>query len=226
MAALYIVMYELCSETADVSIDGESSKRRIMQTKTKGCVNTYAELTTEQLLISVGNKSDRQAFNQLFKMMLPKVFAQGMKILRNEQLAMDLVQEAMLAVWQKALLYDVDKGSAQGWIFTLARNRCFDMLRKQQRQPNCISAEDLWPTGEMPATDDGTEDQLVSIEQSEMKKLYEQLPEAQRDVVVMIFVQGMTHQEAALTLNIPLGTVKSRLRLALCKLKTYLGGDL
>lgn len=197
-----------------------------MQAKTKGCTNGEAELTTEQLLISVGNKADRKAFNQLFKMMSPKVFAQGMKILRNEQLAKDLVQEAMLAVWQKASLYNVDKGSAQGWIFTLARNRCFDMLRKQQRQPNCVSADDLWPTGEIPVTDDEDEGQLVSIEQSEMKKLYEQLPEAQRDVAMMIFVQGMTHQEAALTLNIPLGTVKSRLRLALCKLKTYLEGNL
>jgi RNA polymerase sigma-70 factor, ECF subfamily len=219
-------MYQLCSKTVDVSIDDQPSKRRIMQAETKQCVNADPEPTTEQLLVSVGNKADRQAFNQLFKLMSPKVFAQGMKILRNEQLARDLVQEAMLAIWQKASLYDVDKGSAQGWIFTLARNRCFDMLRKQQRQPNCISADDLWPTGEMPANDDEIEGQLVSIEHSEMKNLYEQLPDAQRDVVVMIFVQGMTHQEAAVTLNIPLGTVKSRLRLALSKLKTYLGGDL
>jgi RNA polymerase sigma-70 factor (ECF subfamily) len=219
-------MYQLCEKTADVSIDEWSSKRRVMQATTKGSVSTETELTTEQLLIAVGNKSDRKAFSQLFKIMSPKVFAQGMKILRNEQLARDLVQEAMLAVWQKALLYDVDKGSAQGWIFTLARNRCFDMLRQQQRQPNCISADDLWPTGDVPVPDDGAQDQLEHIEREEMKKLYEQLPAAQRDVVVQVFVQGMTHQETALKLNIPLGTVKSRLRVALCKLKTYLGSDL
>ena len=68
-----------------------------------------------------------------------------MKLTSNEQLSKDLVQEVMLNVWRKARLYDVDRGSAQGWIFTMARNRCFDMLRKQNRQPQCVTADDIWP---------------------------------------------------------------------------------
>lgn len=197
-----------------------------MQVKTTDSVNRATGLSVEHLLVAVANQADRQAFDALFKTFSPKVFAQGMKILRNEQLARDLVQEAMLAVWQKAALYDVDKGSAQSWIFTLARNRCFDMLRKQQRQPNCISADDLWPLGDLPAVDDDRQEQLEILEQLELRNLYGQLPDAQRDVVVQVFVQGKSHQEAAQSLNIPLGTVKSRLRLALCKLKTQLGRDL
>ncbi len=55
----------------------------------------------------------------------------GMKLTRNEQLAHDLVQEALMTVWTKAPLYDLDRGTAQSWIFTLTRNRCFDMLRKK-----------------------------------------------------------------------------------------------
>ena len=190
--------------------------------QTAQAVDRPIEPSPDQLLIRVGNSGDRQAFNQLFKLLSGKVFAQGMKILRNEQLARDLVQEAMLAVWQKASLYDVDKGSAQSWIFTLVRNRCFDILRKQQRQPSYVSADDIWPTGDLPATDEDRDEQIADIEQTEMQQLYSQLPEAQREVVIQVFVQGKTHQEAAESLAIPLGTVKSRLRLALEKLKIRL----
>jgi RNA polymerase sigma factor (sigma-70 family) len=102
-------------------------------------------VSDEALLIAVGNNQDVDAFNQLFTRFAKKILALGMKLTRNEQLANDLIQESMLNVWQKAPLYDLDKGSAKGWIFTLSRNRCFDMLRKQKRQPNCISADDIWP---------------------------------------------------------------------------------
>jgi RNA polymerase sigma-70 factor (ECF subfamily) len=211
-------------------MDEKSSKGRIMSKPTTSsqsgqtaqAVDRPIEPNPDQLLIRVGNSGDRQAFNQLFKLLSGKVFAQGMKILRNEQLARDLVQEAMLAVWQKASLYDVDKGSAQSWIFTLVRNRCFDILRKQQRQPSYVSADDIWPTGDLPATDEDRDEQIADIEQTEMQQLYSQLPEAQREVVIQVFVQGKTHQEAAESLAIPLGTVKSRLRLALEKLKKQL----
>ena len=81
-------------------------------------------VSDEILLIAVGNSQDIDAFNQLFERFAKKIFALGMKLMRNEQLANDLIQEALLNVWQKAPLYDLDKGSAKGWIFTLSRNRC------------------------------------------------------------------------------------------------------
>ena len=83
----------------------------------------------EALLVAVGNSQDREAFNKLFHRFSGKIFALGMKITRNDQLANDLVQEAMLIIWQKAPLYDLDKGSAQTWIFTLVRNPRSSMLR-------------------------------------------------------------------------------------------------
>lgn len=214
------------SPAGEVTIEEKFSQSCTMQDNTLSADSSLASMSAENLLVAVGNQADRQAFSQLFKLYSGKIFSLGMKRMRNEQLARDLVQEAMLSVWQKASLYDVDKGNAQSWIFTLARNRCFDMLRKQQRQPSCVSADDIWPTGEMPADNDDIDEQLESIEKSQMKQLYEQLPDAQRDVVVQLFVQGKTHQETAQALNIPLGTVKSRLRLALDKLKKELGSVL
>ena len=182
------------------------------------------DVTDESLLIAVGNGQNVDAFNQLFKRFAKKIFALGMKITRNEQLANDLIQESMLNVWQKAPLYDLDKGSAKGWIFTLSRNRCFDMLRKQKRQPNCISADDIWPL------ESSAEPTMVhediggqQVELSLIESYFDRLSDPQRAVVEQIYIKDRTHEEAAAYLQIPLGTLKSRLRLGVAKLRNLIG---
>lgn len=182
--------------------------------------------TDEALLIAVGNTQDVDAFNQLFERFAKKLFALGMKLTRNEQMAKDLIQEAMFNVWQKAPLYDLDKGSAQGWIYTLGRNRCFDMLRKQKRQPNCISADDIWPLESAADSSMVHEDSSgQEVEISLIEGYFEQLSEPQRAVVTQIYIQDRTHEEAAAHLQIPLGTLKSRLRLAVAKLRKLIEID-
>ena len=180
----------------------------------------------ERLLIEVGNNQDRAAFNELFSRFSNKIYAMGMKLTRNEQLSHDLVQEAMLTVWQKAPLYDLDRGTAQSWIFTLTRNRCFDILRKMKRQPSTVSADDIWPQ------ENDVDSQLVHEEQgtmevevSKIQSFYGQLPDAQRAVVEQIYIHDRTHEEAAAVLNIPLGTLKSRLRLGVGKLRQMVGTE-
>jgi RNA polymerase sigma-70 factor (ECF subfamily) len=182
------------------------------------------DVTDESLLIAVGNGQNVDAFNQLFKRFAKKIFALGMKITRNEQLANDLIQESMLNIWQKAPLYDLDKGSAKGWIFTLSRNRCFDMLRKQKRQPNCISADDIWPL------ESSAEPTMVhediggqQVELSLIESYFDRLSDPQRAVVEQIYIKDRTHEEAAAHLQIPLGTLKSRLRLGVAKLRNLIG---
>jgi RNA polymerase sigma-70 factor (ECF subfamily) len=178
----------------------------------------------ESLLIAVGNTQDKSAFDQLFVRFSKKIFAMGMKLTRNEQVAHDLVQEAMLTVWQKAPLYDLDRGTAQSWIFTLTRNRCFDMLRKQKRQPNTISADDIWPTeGDGDAVFVNEERGSLEVEIAQIERFYSDLPDAQQAVVRQIFVLDRTHEEAAKALQIPLGTLKSRLRLGVGKLRQLIG---
>jgi len=178
----------------------------------------------EDLLIAVGNKQDRIAFNTLFARFSKRIFAMGMKLTRNEQLSHDLVQEAMLMVWQKAPLYDLDRGAAQSWIFTLTRNRCFDLLRKIKRQPSCISADDIWPQDNMVDESTVTSDQgFQTVELDQIRSLYDQLPPAQLAVIEQIYVHDRTHEEAAAALQIPLGTLKSRLRLGMEKLRILVG---
>lgn len=178
----------------------------------------------EQLLLAVGVSQDRLAFNQLFQRFSKRIFAMGMKLTRNEQLAHDLVQEALMTVWTKAPLYDLDRGTAQSWIFTLTRNRCFDMLRKKKRQPQTVSSDDIWPQesdAEMAFVHEEQGSQVVEIAQIE--KLYEQLPVAQQAVIEQIYIFDRTHEEAAAELAIPLGTLKSRLRLGVAKLRVLIG---
>lgn len=178
----------------------------------------------ESLLIAVGNTQDTTAFNQLFTRFSKKIFAMGMKLTRNEQVAHDLVQEAMLTVWQKAPLYDLDRGTAQSWIFTLTRNRCFDMLRKQKRQPSTVSADDIWPVEGNGDTFFVNEERgPLEVEIAQIERYYSDLPDAQQAVVRQIFVLDRTHEEAAKALQIPLGTLKSRLRLGVGKLRQLIG---
>ena len=194
----------------------EKQEQRTLQTESPD---------SESLLIAIGNSQDQAAFNALFHRFATKIHALGMKITRNDQLSKDLVQEAMLIIWQKAPLYALDKGSAQGWIFTLVRNRCFDMLRKLKRQPEGISADDIFAESEPELSVSPEQQQLAEIQVDQIQQYYKKLPPAQQEVIEYVYMQDLTHQEAAQKLSIPLGTLKSRMRLALTKLRDHIGVD-
>ena len=220
-------MYRNYAKQSVFSKDGGLTVRLASMDTSKPSINAEDSVVSDEtLLIAVGNSQDIGAFNQLFERFAKKIFALGMKLTRNEQLANDLIQEALLNVWQKAPLYDMDKGSAKGWIFTLSRNRCFDILRKQKRQPNCISADDIWPL------ESGAESTMVhediggqQVELSLIEGYFDQLSDPQRAVVEQIYIKDRTHEEAAAYLQIPLGTLKSRLRLGVAKLRNLIGVD-
>ena len=177
------------------------------------------------MLVAVGLDQDSVAFQKLFERFSRKIFALGMKLTRNEQLANDLVQEAMLKVWQKAPLYDFDRGTAQSWIFTLSRNRCFDMLSKQKSQPQTVvNSDDIWHNeADFEPGFVNEEEGTQAVEVAQVERFYDDLPVAQREVIEQIYIHDLTHEEAAANLRIPLGTLKSRLRLGLSKLRILIG---
>ncbi|RUO25593.1 RNA polymerase subunit sigma [Aliidiomarina minuta] len=172
------------------------------------------------LLATVANERSRQAFSELFRHYAPKLLAYGSRQFGNEQNASDLVQETMTNVWHKAHLFKADKGSPTTWIFTIARNIRFDLLRKNKHRRDEISADELWPVLSDPA--DNSEDEYSldrSVLMQQIGGYYNQLPDAQRTVIEKIYIEGKSQQEVSDSLGIPLGTVKSRTRLALRKLK-------
>jgi RNA polymerase sigma-70 factor (ECF subfamily) len=137
----------------------------------------------------------------------------------TEQVAIEMVQEALATVWQKAHLFDGSKSSLSTWIYTIARNLCFDMLRKQKGKDLHVRADDIWPTDYCPP--DFVEHYSPETDRlkEQILKFMEQLPKAQREVVRAVYLEDLPHQQVADMFDIPLGTVKSRLRLAVEKLR-------
>ena len=156
---------------------------------------------------------DQGAFTELFEHFAPRVKAFLVKSGATDTLAEETMQEVMATLWRKAHMFDASRASVATWIFTIARNRKIDALRRQRRP----EPEDLpWgPEAEPDATD-------VIAYQQESRRLataIEALPPKQRDLIRKVYFGDLTHTEVAQATGLPLGTIKSRIRLALERLR-------
>lgn len=171
------------------------------------------------LLKRVGLTQDRDAFASLFAIFAPRVKAYMMKVGSDPASSEEITQETFIRVWRKAGQFDPKKASAVTWIFTIARNLRIDRLRKENR-PTFDPDDPIF----IPET---SQTPLENMEQStiveRVKLSISGLPEDQREVVQLSFIEGLSHQEIADAIGLPLGTVKSRLRLSFVKLRHALG---
>jgi RNA polymerase sigma-70 factor (ECF subfamily) len=172
-------------------------------------------------LQDVAENRNKQAFTHLFNFFAPKILRISRTKFSNEALACEVVQETMSNVWRKAHLFNADKGAATTWVYTVMRNVTFDMLRKIKGNKEDTLSEDIWPINEPVANEDESyEDHLAH---DNLLKVIDTLPQAQQEVVKGFYLLEMSQEQLAKQLNLPLGTIKSRLRLALAKLKVQLG---
>ncbi len=171
------------------------------------------------LLLRVAGDADRDAFNALFLFFAPRIKSYLMKIGAAADLADDLAQEAMLRVWRRAKLFDPAKASASTWIFTIARNLRIDAARRAAKPDLDPNEPALLPDHEPEP------DQLIdrSSRDEKIRAAFSALPPAQYEVVKLHFIDDLAHSEIAERLSLPLGTVKSRLRLAFEKIRKELG---
>ena len=169
------------------------------------------------LLGRVAAMRDRAAFAALFAHFAPRVKAYLLRLGAPPALAEDLAQEALLILWRKAHLFDPAKASAATWLFTIARNLRIDAIRRERRPE--LDPEDFMPEAE-PAADDGL---ALADEEARLRAALKDLPPDQIQVVELSFFADKPHSEIAVQLDIPLGTVKSRLRLAMARLKRIRG---
>lgn len=170
------------------------------------------------LIVSIARTQDRTAFAELFGHFAPRVKAYFIRQRMDRQSAEDLAQEVMLTVWRKAALYDAGKASASTWIFTIARNRMVDQFRRDRRPEPDLEDPSLYPTTPAQADDEMVTSQIGERVREAMRSL----PEEQAEVVELSFVEGLAHAAIAERLSLPLGTVKSRLRLAFGRLRPIL----
>jgi RNA polymerase sigma-70 factor (ECF subfamily) len=168
----------------------------------------------DRLLEAVALRRDREAFARLFSYFAPRLKATLIKSGARPGAAEDFAQDAMLTVWRKADLFDARKARAATWIFTIARNRRLDMLRRDARP---LPTPEIELAGEEPRRPD---DVLSMAEDAQrVRDALSQLVPEQVEVLRLAFFMDSTHSEIARSLGLPLGTVKSRIRNAMIKLR-------
>lgn len=169
-------------------------------------------------IVAIAERADMAAFEALFAAFGPRVRAYLLKATRNGQAAEDLTQEAMLMIWRKAAQYDPAKGPASAWIFTIARNVWIDAWRKQRRPALDPDDPALVADPEPDAM------QNIELKQSHtaLHQALQRLPQEQVDLIRLSFFEEVSHSTIAKRLGLPIGTVKSRIRLAFGRLRAAL----
>jgi RNA polymerase sigma-70 factor (ECF subfamily) len=171
------------------------------------------------LVVAVGRARDRAAFKELFDHFAPRVKGYLMRLGAGGAVAEDLAQEAMLTLWRKAELFDPEKASASTWIFTIARNLRIDAIRKERRPEIDANDPTFLPEAERQA--DETMDWAKA--EDRLKLALADLPREQAQIIELSFLADKPHSAIAAELGLPLGTVKSRIRLAMARLRLALG---
>lgn len=170
------------------------------------------------LMLGIAENRDRDAFQALFDYYAPRVKSFIMRSGIPENTAEEVAQETLLTVWRKADKYNPALASASTWIFTIARNKKIDRLRKDARP--LPDAND--PTFAGPAPDTPENTAWHSINAEKIHAALARLPDEQRQVLILAFIEENPHVVVSEMLGIPLGTVKSRIRLGLKKLRALM----
>jgi RNA polymerase sigma-70 factor, ECF subfamily len=173
------------------------------------------------LVAAVATSRDRYAFARLFDFFAPRIYAYLLRLRLEPGVADELTQEVMTTLWQKADLFDRTKSSVGTWLYRIARNRRIDLLRRDREDmvadPRAHDVPD--PS---PAPDDTLD---LSQREASIRAALRLLPQEQLDLVRLAFFEGLSHGDIAAQTGLPLGTVKSRLRLAFTRLRRALESE-
>ncbi len=170
---------------------------------------------------AVAKDRSRVAFAHLFDYFAPRVKGYIIRLGADPAGAEEIVQDVMLTVWRKAEQFDSRQASASTWLFTIARNRRIDILRRE-RHPGFDPDDPMFVPESDPAPDDAV---VAGQREARLHAAMVDLPNEQRDLLHLAFFQGLSHREIAEQTGIALGTVKSRLRLAFTRLRQALEGE-
>ena len=181
-----------------------------------GAVPTESSLN--DLMIAIGQRRDRAAFAAVFDFFAPRIKSYLMRGGCDSGTAEEVVQEVMVTIWRRAEQFDPSQASAGTWVFTIARNKRIDMLRRERR-PEFDPSDPVLVAESATAADESVE---ASQEAERLRVAMRTLPEEQKDLLSMAFFEDKPHSTIAEERNLPLGTVKSRIRLALARLRKEL----
>lgn len=169
----------------------------------------------------VARSQDREAFTRLFQYFAPRLNGYLLRMGSSPDVAQEVTQDALTTLWRKAALFDPAKSSVSTWLFRIARNRRIDLARRDKSDRLDANEPLLVPQDEA-----ALETQLEGQQRDEaMRSAMETLPTEQRELVHMAFFQELSHAQIAEQTGLPLGTVKSRIRLAFGRLRRALEAE-
>jgi len=182
----------------------------------------YTQLSDNELLGFILRK-DREALSALYDRFVRQVFSLSLRMVENQSLAEEIVQDVFMTVWSRGGSYKNDRGAFSSWLMSIAHNRCIDELRRRRRRAKLptVPIEDLThePKGN---EEEVTDEVFAKLDREAIVQAMSKLPPAQRQVITMAYFQALTQSEISNVLATPLGTIKTRMRLGLQKMRDLL----
>jgi RNA polymerase sigma-70 factor (ECF subfamily) len=183
----------------------------------------YAQLDDEALMRLLVEQ-DVRALEALYQRYSRPIFSLALKILGDREVVEEVVQEVFLRLWTRAFGYDPQRGKLLSWLLTITHHRAIDELRRRRSQPEVDGLQEQLAA--MEDTDADPSKSLTQVEEREVvRQALVQLPEAQRRPIELAYYGGLTQVEIAQLLSEPLGTIKTRMRLGMQKLRVLLAGE-
>ena len=179
------------------------------------------ELNSDEQVLARVARGDEAAFEVLYDRFAPAVYGMVRSVLRDPAQSEEVAQEVLVEIWRTAARFDSGRGSTRSWIFTMARRRAVDRVRSAQ----AAGARELRAAAGSGSTeyDEVSEEVEIRLEQQQVRRCLGGLTDLQREAVDLAFYRGYTHREVSELLTVPLGTVKTRLRDGLIRLRDCLG---
>lgn len=182
-------------------------------------VGSDMAMTPEQLLVATG-RGDTAAFEQLYDEFSSRVFGLVKRIVRDPTLSQDTTQEVMTELWRTAARFDPARGAAASWILTLAHRRAVDMVRREQASRDRI--DKVGRRNVQRPADTIAEGVVMADEHAAVRDAMDHLTDLQREAIELAWFDGYTYREVAATLGAPLGTIKTRMRDGMIRLRDHL----
>lgn len=186
----------------------------------------YQELGDHQLMYRVA-MAEKEALEALYTRYSSSVYSLAMFMLKQEALAEEVTQDIFLNIWTKASSYKAERGEPKSWIMSVAHHRIVDVIRSRRRTQNVTDPGAYDRLETLPSSRISTEEEVERrIEREYILEALNTLPPEQQEVIMLAYFEGYSQSEMAKILNQPLGTVKTRVRLAMKKLRAALEGEI
>jgi RNA polymerase sigma-70 factor, ECF subfamily len=180
----------------------------------------------DNALLRMMSQRQEQALSELYDRYSRLVFSVALNVLVDEALAEEVTQDVFLRVWEKAETFDSDLGKVSTWLASVARNRAIDILRSRRKRPEGnLAGFSIDDALDLPASADVEAEVELARRQQRLRRAMAQLPEAQRQALAYAYLLGYSHSQIAEALNEPLGTVKTRIRMAMQSLRMLLADE-